>query len=59
MFLRQIFAKNAKNDPKHFLKRDVIVAELWYPGLQNFNTMYKKIVGMKGTASLVAIPALV
>ena len=58
MFLRQIFAKNAKNDPKHFLKRDVIVAELWYPGLQNFNTMCK-IVGMKGTASLVAIPALV
>ena len=34
------------------------VAELWYPGLQNYNIMCE-IVGRKGTASLVVITALV
>ena len=43
---------------EHDVTLTSFVAELWYPGLLNFNIMCK-IVGIEGTASLVVIPALV
>ena len=43
---------------EHDVTLTSFVAELWYPGLSNFNTMCKN-VGREGTAILVVIPALV
>ena len=43
---------------EHDVTLTSFVAELWNPGLQNFNTMCKN-VRREGTASLVVIPGLV
>ena len=43
---------------EHDVTLTSFVAELCYPGLQNFNTMCKN-VGREGTASLAVIPASV